>query len=148
MTLDVKADFPLLQNYPDLIYFDSAATTQKPACVVQALVDFYHFSNANIHRGVYELSLKASELFEEARVKAARFINAGTAEEIIFTSGATDSLNQAAVFLGRSYFQDGDEIIFSQMEHHSNIVPWQMLALEKKLKLRVIPIDDKGELRL
>ncbi len=146
--LNLKADFPLFKTYPDLIYFDSAATSQKPQCVIDALVDYYISANANPHRGVYELSVHASELFEATRKKVADFIHAAHVEEIIFTRGTTDSINSVAISLARSYFQEGDEIIISEMEHHSNIVPWQLIAIDKKLKLKVIPLNDQGELEL
>lgn len=146
--LNLRKDFPLFKTYPDLIYFDSAATSQKPGCVIDALVDYYNTANANPHRGVYELSVHASELFEATRKKVAEFIHAEHVEEIIFTRGTTDSINSMAISLARSYFKEGDEIIISEMEHHSNLVPWQMIAADKKLKLRVIPLNDQGELEL
>lgn len=146
--LKVRKDFPLLEKYSDLAYFDTAATAQKPKCVIDAINDYYISSNANPHRGVYALSLKASELFEATRLKVAQFINAESIKEIIFSRGTTDSINMAALSLSRSYLKEGDEILLTEMEHHSNIVPWQLIALDKKLKIKVVPINDQGELEL
>ncbi len=148
LILKLRADFPLFETYPDLIYLDSAATSQKPKSVIDSLVKYYKTANANPHRGVYGLSIKSSELFENTRQRVADFIKAKSSEEIIFTRGTTDSINNLALALSRSYFQENDEIIITEMEHHSNIVPWQLIAQDKKLKIKVVPINDKGELKL
>ncbi len=145
----IRSDFPILQdkiyNKP-LIYFDNAATTQKPTCVVERLRDGYYHLNANIHRGVHYLSQKATEAHESARETVANFLNASNREEIIFTRGATEAINLVAFSYGEAFCKAGDEIIVSAMEHHSNIVPWQMLCERKTMKLRVIPMNEKGEL--
>lgn len=132
----LKEDFPLL-NLKNLVYLDNAATSQKPKQVIEAVKKYYEESNANIHRGVYQLSEQATTLYEEAREKAAKLINAGF-EEIIFTSGATESINLVASSLD---FKEGDEIIITEMEHHSNFVPWQQAAKEKKCVLKIARVD-------
>ena len=129
-----------------LIYFDNAATSQKPQVVIDALTKYYTEYNANIHRGVHYLSQKASQAFDDVRVKAQQFINAKSEKEIIFVRGTTEAINLVAATYGRKNITAGDEIIISAMEHHSNIVPWQMLCEEKKAVLKVIPINDNGEL--
>ena len=146
---DIRKDFPILSrkvyNKP-LVYFDNGATTQKPQCVIDAvdevLINYY----SNIHRGVHSLSDKASEEYENAREAVRSFINAGKREEIIFTSGTTGSINAVAFSFGERYIGRGDEIIVSNLEHHANIVPWQMMCERKNAKLRVIPVNDNGEI--
>lgn len=140
-----RSDFPILneQVYSrPLVYLDNAATTQKPQEVLDALMYAYTHFNANIHRGVHRLSQIATEQHEAARARVATFLHAASAKEIIFTKGTTDSINMLAFSFGEAYIHEGDEIIVSQMEHHSNIVPWQMLCERKKAKLRVIPLKD------
>ena len=147
----IRADFPILQKEiygKPLVYFDNAATTQKPACVVNKIRENYYNSNANIHRGVHFLSQVATEAHEAARETVRAFIGARSAAEIIFTRGTTEAINLVANSFGRSQCCDGDEIILSQMEHHSNIVPWQLLQTEKNIRLKVIPVNSKGELLL
>ncbi len=147
----IRNDFPILSqkayNKP-LIYFDNAATSQKPQVVIDALINYYSGYNANIHRGVHFLSQKASQAFDDVRVKVQKFVNAKSEREIIFTRGTTESINLVASSYGRKNISEGDEIIISAMEHHSNIVPWQMLCEEKKAVLKVIPMNDNGELFL
>ncbi len=145
----IREDFPILKtkvrNKP-LVYFDNAATTQKPQQVIDTLNKYYTSMNSNIHRGVHYLSGVATDAFEEARIKIKNFINAASEKEIIFTKGTTESINLVSNSFGRSNIKEGDEIIISNMEHHSNIVPWQLICNEKKAKLRIIPIDDNGEI--
>lgn len=131
-----------------LVYFDNAATTHKPREVIDRLVAYYKKENCNIHRGVHYLSNKATEAYENARITVKDFINAAQAHEIVFTKGATESINLVAQTYGRKFIHQGDEIIISQMEHHSNIVPWQMLAEQKGATLKVIPVDEQGELEI
>jgi len=145
----IRKDFPILSisvHGKPLVYLDNAATTQKPQYVIDKANNYYKKYNANIHRGVHALSQEATEAFEESRIIVKRFINALGKNEIIFTRGTTESVNLVASTYGRVNINEGDEIIISHMEHHSNIVPWQMLCLEKNAKLRVIPINDNGEL--
>lgn len=145
---EIRQDFPALRQQvygKNLIYFDNGATSQKPQMVLDAINQYYSMDNANIHRGVHHLSQKATNEYEEAREIIRRFINAGKKEEIIFTKGTTDGINLVASSFGE-LLSAGDEIIISAMEHHSNIVPWQMLAERKKLVLKVIPINKRGEL--
>jgi len=152
----VRKDFPVLSQliYTDkhgkggkpLIYFDNAATSQKPRIVIDALNEYYSTYNANIHRGVHYLSQKASKAFDEVRTKVQHFIHAGSEREIVFTRGTTESINLVASSWGRKNISAGDEIIISAMEHHSNIVPWQMLCEEKGAGLKIIPMNDAGEL--
>ena len=145
----IREDFPILKKKvhgKNLVYLDNAATTQKPVQVLNSLEDYYCKKNANIHRGVHALSQQATDSFEGARIKIKQFINALGKNQIIFTRGTTEAINLVAQSYGRANVKEGDEIIISHMEHHSNIVPWQMLCKEKNAKLRIIPIDDKGEL--
>jgi cysteine desulfurase / selenocysteine lyase len=145
----IRADFPILEEKiynKDLIYFDNGATTQKPRCVVEKIEAGYYHLNANIHRGVHFLSQKATEEHEAARDTVADFLGANKREEIIFTRGTTEAINLVATSFGEAFCKAGDEIVISVMEHHSNIVPWQMLCERKGLKLRVIQMNDKGEL--
>lgn len=146
---EIRKQFPVLSqkvNKHDLVYFDNAATTQKPGRVIQALTDYYQNSNANIHRGIHTLAERATRAYEETRQVAQRFINAAEAEEIIFTRGVTESINLVAASYGRAFINSGDEIIVSALEHHSNIVPWQFVCNEKRAALKVIPVNDAGEL--
>ncbi len=129
-----------------LVYFDNGATTQKPMCVIDAVRDVYMTYNGNIHRGVHLISDKASEAYENAREKVRSFINAGKREEIVFTSGTTSSINGVAFSFGERYVRPGDEVIVSALEHHANIVPWQMMCQRKGAMLRVIPVDDRGDI--
>ena len=151
-SLDVTAirkDFPILAQQvhgKPLIYLDNAATSQKPKCVIDTLTRFYQMDNANIHRGVHQLSERSTQSYEAARSKVRRFLNAASTREIIFVRGATEAINLVAQTYGRTHVGAGDEIVISAMEHHSNIVPWQMLCEEKGALLRVIPINDRGEL--
>jgi cysteine desulfurase/selenocysteine lyase len=147
----IREEFPILRrmirNRP-LVYLDNAATTQKPLAVLDAIRRYYLEDNSNVHRGVHLLSQRATEAFEGARSKVQRFIQAREEREIIFTRGATEAINLVAAAYGRTHVQAGDEVIVSVMEHHSNIVPWQMLCQEKGAHLRVIPMNDAGELLL
>ncbi len=152
--LDIKSlreEFPILRQkvngYP-LAYFDNAATTQKPARVIDALSTYYLEYNANIHRGIHTLAEKATKAFENTRKSVQQFINAPESEEIIFTRGTTESINLVAATYGRMMLEKGDEIIISGLEHHSNIVPWQLLAGEKQATIRVIPVQEDGSLDL
>jgi cysteine desulfurase/selenocysteine lyase len=147
----VRADFPILQekaNGHPLVYLDNAATSQKPRAVIDAIVRYYEQSNANIHRGVHYLSQKATDEFENARKAVQQFLHAARPSEIIFVRSATEGINLVAQTYGCAHVDAGDEIVITAMEHHSNIVPWQLLCDEKKAKLRVAPINDKGELVL
>ncbi len=147
----VRADFPILHreaNGKPLVYLDNAATTQKPQAVIDAITNYYRDYNANIHRSTHLLSELATRGYEGARVKIKSFLNAADAHEIIYTRNATESVNLVAQTWGRQNIKEGDEIIVSEMEHHCNIVPWQMLCAEKGARLRVIPITDDGELRM
>ena len=147
--LNIRADFPILSEKiynKDLIYFDNGATTQKPRAVVEKIEEGYYHLNANIHRGVHYLSQKATEAHEAARITVAEFLKAGKHEEIIFTRGTTEAINLVATSFGEAFCKTGDEVVVSVMEHHSNIVPWQMLCERKGMTLRVIPMNEKGEL--
>mgnify|MGYP001178507190 FL=1 len=146
---EVRHDFPILNNKVNgkpLVYLDNASTTQKPSVVLNALDYHYTNENANIHRGVHDLSQKATIAYEKARDRVGRFLNTSESDEIVFVRGATEAINLIAHSFGRQQINEGDEIIISQMEHHSNIVPWQVLCKEKKAVLRIIPINSKGEL--
>ena len=145
----IRQDFPILQREvygKPLIYFDNGATTQKPRCMVEAITEEYYSVNANVHRGVHFLSQQATELHEGSRKTVQQFINARSTNEIIFTRGTTESINLLAFSFGEEFCSEGDEIIISVMEHHSNIVPWQMLAARKGITIKVVPINEKGEL--
>ncbi|WP_319504213.1 cysteine desulfurase [Bacteroides graminisolvens] len=147
----IRADFPILSREvygKPLIYFDNGATTQKPRCVVDAIVDEYYSVNANVHRGVHFLSQQATELHEGSRETVRRFINARTSAEVIFTRGTTEAINLLAFSFGEEFMKEGDEVIISTMEHHSNIVPWQLLAARKGISIKVVPMNDRGELLL
>ncbi|UXE69072.1 MAG: cysteine desulfurase [Chryseotalea sp. WA131a] len=145
----IRKEFPVLHqlvNGKPLIYFDNAATNQKPKRVIYALTSYYEGYNANIHRGIHTLAEKATRAYEDTREAMQRFINAAHTEEVIFTSGVTGSINLVASSYGRAFLKAGDEIIVSGLEHHSNIVPWQMVCEEKKAILKVIPVTEIGEL--
>jgi len=146
----VRRDFPALhQTIYDgqpLVYLDNAASAQKPQRVIDRLMAYYSWEHSNVHRGVHYLSQNATEAYEEARAQIARFINAPNPHQIIYTRGATEAINLVAASYGRSHVGQGDEVVISAMEHHSNIVPWQMLCQEKGARLRVIPVNDRGEL--
>ena len=147
----IRNDFPILGRKVydrPLVYLDNAATTQKPRSVVEAITDEYYNVNANVHRGVHYLSQQATDLHEEAREKVRRFINARSTSEIIFTRGTTESLNLVASSFCDEFMQEGDEVIVSVMEHHSNIVPWQLQAAKRGISIRVIPMTDEGELKM
>lgn len=147
----IRKDFPILEREvygKPLIYLDNGATTQKPRCVVDSISEEYYSVNANVHRGVHFLSQQATELHEASRETVRKFLNAQSSKEIIFTRGTTESINLIASVFADSHMKEGDEVIVSTMEHHSNIVPWQLQATKKGIKLRVIPITDKGELIL
>jgi cysteine desulfurase/selenocysteine lyase len=144
-----KKDFPIFTKKiygKPLVYLDNAATTHKPKAVMDKIIHFYTYNNSNIHRGVYKLCQMATDEFEDARKTVHNFINSTSTDEIIFTSGATDAINLVAHSYGKEFISEGDEIIISEMEHHANIVPWQMLCEEKGCKLRVIPINDDTDL--
>jgi cysteine desulfurase/selenocysteine lyase len=148
----VRKDFPLLQQASvygiPLVYLDNAATTQKPQVVLDTLDQYYTGYNSNVHRGVHQLSQQATEAYEQARRTVAAYINAAHSKEIIFTKGTTDGINLVASSFGRKYLQPGDVVLISAMEHHSNIVPWQIICEEKGAELKVIPINERGELRM
>ena len=147
----IRADFPILGRTvygKPLVYLDNGATTQKPRAVVEAITNEYYNTNANVHRGVHFLSQQATELHEASRETVRRFINARSTSEIVFTRGTTESINLLAATFCQSQMQAGDEVIISTMEHHSNIVPWQLQAAQRGIVLRVIPMDDRGELLL
>jgi cysteine desulfurase/selenocysteine lyase len=147
----IRNDFPILSrkvNNKPLIYLDSAATAQKPQVVIDAVDNYYKFQNANIHRGVHTLSQEITIAYEEARATVKKHLNVAHAHEIIFTKGTTDSINLVAYSFGKKYVNEGDEILISSMEHHSNILPWQQLCEDKGAKLKVIPINNEGEIDL
>ena len=148
---DIRGDFPILDcevNGKPLIYLDSGATAQKPQQVIRCIENLYKRHNANIHRGVHRLSEEATERYEAARDAVKRFIGASAREEVIFTAGATASLNTVAYAWGEKFLHEGDNIIISEMEHHSNIVPWQLVAERKGVEIRVLPFDDDGRLKV
>ena len=148
----IRKDFPILgrkiyDKYP-LVYLDNAATTQKPRQVVEAMTDEYYNVNANVHRGVHFLSQQATDLHEASRETVRRFLNARSSSEIIFTRGTTESINLVASCFGQEFMREGDEVILTEVEHHSNIVSWQLLQQRQGIKLRVLPITDEGEIIL
>ena len=152
MNCELRKDFPILQRkiydkYP-LVYLDNAATTQKPRQVVEAMTDEYYNVNANVHRGVHFLSQKATDLHEASRETVRRFLNARSTSEIIFTRGTTESINLVASCFGQAFMKEGDEVILTEVEHHSNIVSWQLLQARLGIKIRVLPITDEGEIIL
>ena len=147
----IRLDFPLLENSmrgKPIVFLDSAASSQKPKVVIDAISDYYKHQHANVHRGVYQLSQEATDAFELGRERVRKFLNAESSDEIIFTRGTTESINLVASCFGRKYLKEGDEVIISVMEHHSNIVPWQMICEEKAAILKVIPLNDEGEIRM
>lgn len=146
---EVRKDFPILRREVygrPLVYLDNAATVQKPRQVVEAMTDEYYNVNANVHRGVHFLSQQATELHEAARETVRRFLNARSTAEIVFTRGTTESINLVASCFGEAFMREGDEVIVSEMEHHANIVSWQLVQARKGIRLRVIPMNDRGEL--
>ncbi|MBI2201396.1 MAG: cysteine desulfurase [Armatimonadetes bacterium] len=148
---NVRDNFPILKqkmNGKPLIYLDSAATSQKPKRVIEALVRYYQEYNANVHRGIYRIAEEATQRYEASRAKVAAFINARRPEEVVFTRSTTEAINLVAYAWGRVNIREGDEIVLTEMEHHSNLVPWQLLAAEKRAKLKFIPFDSQGVLRL
>ncbi|QOI98295.1 MAG: cysteine desulfurase [Flammeovirgaceae bacterium] len=148
---EIRKQFPVLNqqvNGRDLVYFDNAATTQKPLRVINALTEYYKGYNANIHRGIHTLAEKATKAYEETRQAGKDFINANSAEEIIFVRGVTEAINLVASSYGRTFLKPGDEVIISGLEHHSNIVPWQLVCGEKRAHLKIIPVLENGELNL
>lgn len=147
---EIRKDFPILGRQVHgrpLVYLDNAATTQKPRCVVEAIAEEYYSVNANVHRGVHYLSQQATDLHEAARERVRRFINARSAAEVIFTRGTTEGLNLVAASFGEAFLKEGDEVILTVMEHHSDIVPWQLLRDRKGIVLKVVPMDDAGYLQ-
>src|SRR5579885_3618836 len=147
----IREDFPILRQRPNgkaLVYLDSAATSQKPQQVIDALVRYYSEYNANVHRGVYSIAERATAEYEAAREKVARFLGAAGPEEIVFTRNVTEALNLVAYAWGRRHVGPGDEILVTEMEHHSNLVPWQLLAQDRGARLRHIPFDGQGRLVL
>ena len=145
----IRADFPILQrqmNGQPLVFLDSAASSQKPVQVLEAMDRYYRQHHANVHRGVYQLSQEATDMFEEARRAVARFIHAPSEEEVIFVRGTTEAINLVASSFGRSFLKEGDEVLITWMEHHSNIVPWQLICEQTGARLRVVPISDEGVL--
>lgn len=145
----IREDFPILKREvygKPLIYLDNGATTQKPRCVIDVMTDEYYSVNANVHRGVHYLSQQSTELHEASRETVRRFINARSTNEVVFTRGTTESINLLVSSFGEEFMKEGDEVIVSVMEHHSNIVPWQLLAARKKITLKVIPMNESGEL--
>jgi cysteine desulfurase/selenocysteine lyase len=148
---EYRKDFPILREKihgKPLVYLDNAATTQKPLSVINAVSDYYLHSNANVHRGIHTLAERATTAYEDVRKKAANFIGAATPKQIIYTRGTTESINLVAAAWGRKNLTDGDEIILTEMEHHSNLIPWHILAKEKKINLKFIPIHSHGTLNL
>src|SRR3954467_6237384 len=147
----VREDFPILDQQvhgQPLIYFDNAATTQKPRQVVEALRHYYEHDNANVHRGLHELSSRATEAYEGARARVAQFIGAASPDEIVFTRGTTENINLVAQAWGGKFLREGDTILLTEMEHHSNLVPWQLLAERRGAGLRFLPVRDDGSLAL
>ncbi len=147
----VRADFPILDQQvhgQPLIYFDNAATTQKPRAVLEALHRYYEHDNANVHRGLHELSSRATEAYENARRRVASYIAAASADEIVFTRGTTESINLVAQAWGGKFLRANDVILLTEMEHHSNLVPWQLIAERTGARLRFVPVRDDGTLAL
>lgn len=149
--MNKQTDFPMLQklmNGKPFVYFDSAATSQKPQSVIDSITDYYENYCGTVHRAVYQFATRSTETYQNVREKVAQFIHAPDSDQIIFTKGTTESINLVAYSYGKAFIHAGDEIIISEIEHHSNIVPWQLLCEEKKAVLKVIPVNDKGELLL
>ena len=147
-TQDVKKDFPIFSNHDDLFYFDSASTTQKPQAVIDSVSSFYSSSNANIHRALYKIGETATDAYENVRLKIKSFLNVPDSHEIIFTKGTTESINLVSNAWGRKHLKQKHSIVISEMEHHANIVPWQMIAKEKQAKVKYIPLSENGELAI
>ena len=150
-TDEIRKEFPILGQKvhgKPLVYLDNAATTQKPQCVIDAISEVYCTINANVHRGVHHLSQVATEAMEQARTKVKEFIGAANRHEIIFTRGTTESINLVASSFGGTFLKSGDEVIISSVEHHSNIVPWQLQAERRGAEIRVLPFEDDGRLRV
>src|SRR5882724_8177301 len=147
----IREDFPILRErahgHP-LIYFDSAATSQKPRAVLDALRDYYEHNNANVHRGLHELSSRATEAYGRSRQCVASYLGAASADEIVFTRGTTESINLVAQAWGGKFLRNGDVVLLTEMEHHSNLVPWQLLAEHTGVRLRFVPVGDDGTLAL
>ncbi len=147
----IRADFPILEQEvrgKPLIYFDNAASSQKPRAVIEAISHYYERDNANVHRGLHELSSRATDAYESARAKVAKYLNAASAEEIVFTRGTTEAINLVAQTWGAKFVREGDVILLTEMEHHSNLVPWQMLAERTGARLRFVPVAEDGTLAL
>ena len=147
----VREDFPILDQQvhgQPLIYFDNAATSQKPRAVIEALQYYYEHDNANVHRGLHELSSRATEAYESARQRVANYLGAASADEIVFTRGTTEGINLVAQSWGGKFLRAGDVILLTEMEHHSNLVPWQLLAERTGARLRFVPVRDDGTLAL
>lgn len=144
----IRQNFPVFQHFPNLVYLDSASTTQKPQVVIAAEQEFYEQHNANVHRGIYRLAAEATALYEGSRDRCARFLNAPQAKQVIFTSGTTDGINLVAQCFALPRLESGDQVLISAMEHHSNLIPWQQVCLAKKAELKVVPFNLKGELDL
>ena len=144
----IRAEFPIFSHHPDLIYLDNAATTHKPNSVIESISNFYEKENANIHRGIYPLAAQTTLKYEEVRSKVAQFIHADSPNEIVYTSGTTTSINLVAHSFLRPRLEEGDEVIISAMEHHANLIPWQMVCKNARANLRVIPMNESGELDL
>src|SRR5258708_81922 len=142
----IRRDFPVFENNPGLVFLDSAASAQKPRAVIDGVAEFYRRDYANVHRGVYRLSQRSTDLFEEAREKVRRFLNAADQHEIVFVRGTTEGINLVANSYGTSFIKAGDEVLITELEHHSNIVPWQMLCERVGSKLVVVPIEATGGL--
>lgn len=146
--VDIKSHFPIFQHHPDLIYLDSAATSQKPQSVIDALTNFYEKENAPIHRGLYPLAAQATNRYEQVRKEVAAFIGASQPQSIAFTKGTTESINIVAQSFLKNKLQPGDNVVITHMEHHANLIPWQQICLLKNAELRIIPINEKGDLEL
>jgi len=146
--LEIKKQFPIFSHHPNLAYLDNAATTQKSQMVIEGITDFYQKENANIHRGIYDLAAKTSQKYEAVRNKVAQFINAADDKNIVYTSGTTAGINLVAYSFLAARLREGDEVIISAMEHHANLIPWQMVCKAKGANLRIIPINENGELDL
>jgi cysteine desulfurase / selenocysteine lyase len=144
----MRFHFPIFKNHPDLVYLDSASTTQKPQCTIDAEMNFYLNQNANIHRGIYDLTVTATSEYENTREKIRQFIGAKSVKEVIFTSGTTEGINIVAQCFALSNVEEGDNIIISAMEHHANLIPWQQVCLAKKAELRIIPMNVEGVLEI
>src|SRR3712207_3526081 len=147
----IRRDFPILRQLAPgkpLVYLDNAASTQKPTPVIEAIRDYYEKDHANVHRAVHLLSERATKAYEEARLKVQKFLGAGCLREIIFTRGTTEAVNLVAHSYARTHLAAGDEVVITALEHHSNIVPWQVACQERKANLRIVPINDAGELRI